>query len=523
MTPKPQIFIVSTSEATSELDALTILLGRGHWALIKPWDVSLEFSGTSTLSALLKIADEIDFAIILYTGDDIVSSRGTMLSGPRDNVLFELGFFLARLGPDRVLVVSPKRAPKIPSNYAGYGTISYDPSYGSSEEYLVPAAREIQKRFAEVWQQKCAQTTERRATELFPTERVEPVDIIFKKSRAGLVPIYRDLASTMDWFAELENNMRLPERHLNSKLIYYGPGLAQFWFQIAREGAANREVTSALKGSIAVLFEPLIAPNMNIIDLGVGDFEKGHLILEYILQHKFVETINYFPLDVSYEMLVLALNTRGEHFGSSTLRAIQQHGSVTALNATFSQLRSYTHLFSPPGRNIFLLLGNTIGNETVEIQTLTEISYGMNKGDTLVMEVQLIERDPPTLEEDNSAIQRHKQFYTGPLRLCGYDSHDIALSIRRNDDSDRARGIEAKTYEVCCTLKSDRTVYNPAFTSGQLFIPAGEVCVYTIRLYAEESMTDLCLRAGLQVKATHLIAGDTNSSRRFLYIVSEKV
>src|ERR1700733_11389556 len=483
MIPKPQIFLASASEATRELDALTILLGKGHWALIKPWDVALEFSGTSMLSALLKIVEEIDFAVILYTGDDVVRSKGTLRSAPRDNVLFELGFFLARLGPDRVLVVSPIKTPKIPSNYAGYGTISYDPSYGPPEGYLVPAAREIHLRFGDVWQQRCAQTAERPAKEVFPTERVEPVDIIFKKSRAGLVPIYRDLASTMDWFAELENNMRLPERHLNSKLIYYGPGLAQFWFQIAREGAANRELTSSLRDSIAVLFEPLIATNMNIIDLGVGDFEKGHMILEYILQHKSVETINYYPLDVSYEMLVLALNTRGEHFGSSTLRAVQQHGSVTALNATFSQLRSYTHLFSPPGRNIFLLLGNTIGNETVEIQTLTEISDGMNKGDTLVMEVQLIERDPPSSEEDNVAIQRHKQFYTGPLRLCGYDWRDIALSIRRNDDSDRARGIGAVTYEVCCTLRSDRTVYNPTFATGQLFIPAGEVCVYTIRLY----------------------------------------
>ena len=353
---------------------------------------------------------------------------------------------------------------------------------------------------------------------------IKPVDIVFKPSSAGIIPIYRDFHSSLDWFVELESNISPPYRYLNSKLLYYGPDLAKFWIQRARADAANRDMLGLLEDNLKVLLNPYRADSVNVIDLGVGDFEKGHIVLEFFLKERDVRTINYFPFDVSYEMLVLALRTRSDHYSAKTLQAVQRNGSITAINATFSQLEHYRHLLTPPSRNIFLLLGNTLGNESVESQTLAEIAAGMNAGDLLLTEVQLIEEPVSTsLEEDNVAIQRHKEFFTGPFRALGYDPRQIDLSIRTNPAADEMRGISAVTYEVVCRLKKQLVAQHTAFGNGKITVPAGEsICVYLIRLYHEEALVSFLSKAGFEVMQSQVTPARI-PPRRFHYVVARKL
>jgi hypothetical protein len=260
---------------------------------------------------------------------------------------------------------------------------------------------------------------------------------------------------------------------------------------------------------------------LNVIDLGIGDFEKGHIVLDYLLRAPNVRTINYFPLDVSYEMLVLALRTRPDHYAAKTLQAVQGIGTITAINATFSQLDHYRHLFTPPSQNVFLLLGNTLGNEKEEAQTLAHIRAGMSDGDLLVTEVQLIEEEPPSLNEDNESIQKHKEFYTGPFRALGYDPRHIELSVRTNPAADETRGIPAVTYEVVCRLRKPLSAQHPAFMNERIFVPADEViCVYLIRLYREGALEGFLEHAGFQIVKSRITAARTPKSRRFHYVVA---
>jgi hypothetical protein len=500
-------------------------MSRGDWALVKPWFYSTFEPGKPILAALVENTRDTQFAVVLYTGDDRTSSRGFTSPAPRDNVVFELGFFIARLGAERVVLVCPKEVPKIPSDYTGYGLLTFDASVGDPMEFLIPVAQQLEMRFKQELLSGVGFTDQRPSRTLTAAgvETVNPVDIVYRPSSGGIIPIYRDLSSSLDWFVELEANLSPPYRYLNSKLVYYGPGLAKLWIQRARADAANRAMIGLLASNLQDLLDPHLSESINIIDLGVGDFEKGHTVLEFFLRAPEVRTINYFPLDVSYEMLVLALRTRPDHYSAKTLQAIQQNGSITAINATFSQLDRYRHLLTPPSRNVFLLLGNTLGNESVEIQTLTDISAGMNAGDLLLTEVQLIEQEPPSIEEDNRAIQEHREFFTGPFRALGYDIRNIDLSIRTNPAADQTRGIPAVTYEVMCRLKKPLSAQHPAFANERISVPGGElICVYLIRLYYEEALQYFLNQTGFEVLESRVTPAPTPKSRRFHYVVARK-
>jgi CRP/FNR family cyclic AMP-dependent transcriptional regulator len=79
-----------------------------------------------TLQSLEDQIDDSDFAIAIAHADDIVESRGKEWPSPRDNVVFELGLFMGRLGRARAILMEPREEKiKLPSDLAGITTIPY--------------------------------------------------------------------------------------------------------------------------------------------------------------------------------------------------------------------------------------------------------------------------------------------------------------------------------------------------------------------------------------------------------------
>ena len=74
---------------------------------------------------------DVGFAIVLLTPDDEGALRGDEQSGrhrARQNVIFELGFFIGRLGRERVCALTKGSAMEIPSDYSGVVYIPLDDS-----------------------------------------------------------------------------------------------------------------------------------------------------------------------------------------------------------------------------------------------------------------------------------------------------------------------------------------------------------------------------------------------------------
>jgi predicted nucleotide-binding protein len=81
--------------------------------------------------------DESDFAIAIVHPDDTTQSRGVSQVSPRDNVIFELGFFMGRLGRRRTLLVEPRgEEVRLPSDLTGITSVTYK----ASEVNDIPAA-----------------------------------------------------------------------------------------------------------------------------------------------------------------------------------------------------------------------------------------------------------------------------------------------------------------------------------------------------------------------------------------------
>jgi predicted nucleotide-binding protein len=84
----------------------------------------------AVIEALERHANRIEFAVVLLTPDDAVVSSGGS-SAPdlraRQNVIFELGFFIAKLGRQRVAVLRSDGV-EIPSDFGGVLSIPFDPT-----------------------------------------------------------------------------------------------------------------------------------------------------------------------------------------------------------------------------------------------------------------------------------------------------------------------------------------------------------------------------------------------------------
>ncbi len=150
VSPKPVIFIGSSSEAEDIVDALTELLGQKGEFRIHPWRAGIDLTD-DTLSTLIKELDAADFGVFVFHPDDEVVLRGKTFTAARDNVVLEYGMFLGRLGRDRAIALVPSTASHhTPSDLAGINFTFYEDSPGwnfdENAEGLNPAVAAISRR-----------------------------------------------------------------------------------------------------------------------------------------------------------------------------------------------------------------------------------------------------------------------------------------------------------------------------------------------------------------------------------------
>jgi predicted nucleotide-binding protein/hypoxanthine phosphoribosyltransferase len=118
MTETARVFIGSSNEELALAQALEALLAR-HGFDVNLW-TNLGETGSTVTAILTKATRTNDFAIIILTGDDLTVSRKVRAPAPRDNLIFELGWFMSAFGPRRSFFVVEERVKtKLPTDLNG--------------------------------------------------------------------------------------------------------------------------------------------------------------------------------------------------------------------------------------------------------------------------------------------------------------------------------------------------------------------------------------------------------------------
>lgn len=124
-----KVFIASSESSIGVADLVADRLQKTSNVKVRVWDEGVFTLNQGVLDRLLNVIDEFDFAVMIWGPDDVMKSKGAAAASPRDNVIFESGLFMGRLGKDRVFIVCDSHGNvKIPSDFAGITLVHYDGS-----------------------------------------------------------------------------------------------------------------------------------------------------------------------------------------------------------------------------------------------------------------------------------------------------------------------------------------------------------------------------------------------------------
>jgi CRP/FNR family transcriptional regulator, cyclic AMP receptor protein len=121
-----KVFVICSVEALPIAKHIENAFAHDKKILIRVWSNGVFKVANYTLDDLEAEVDDSDFAVAIAHADDITAYRGTNWPAPRDNVVFELGLFMGRLGRRRAILMEPLyEEVKLPSDLAGVTTIAY--------------------------------------------------------------------------------------------------------------------------------------------------------------------------------------------------------------------------------------------------------------------------------------------------------------------------------------------------------------------------------------------------------------
>lgn len=102
---KPRIFLASSVEGLGVANAINECLD--YDAEMVHWKDGFSLS-SYTIDSLMEKARTVDFAIFVFTPDDVSTIREQSHIVVRDNVLFELGLFIGSLTKERCFIIKPR-------------------------------------------------------------------------------------------------------------------------------------------------------------------------------------------------------------------------------------------------------------------------------------------------------------------------------------------------------------------------------------------------------------------------------
>lgn len=145
---KPKLFIGSSVESLGI--AYAIQENLEFTTEVTVWSQGIFELSKFSLDSLLDAVEVSDFGIFVFSPDDISIIRGVEKRTIRDNVIFELGLFIGKLGKERSFIVLPRGCEEdvaFPTDLLGLTSALFEPDRQDQnmQAALGPACAKISK------------------------------------------------------------------------------------------------------------------------------------------------------------------------------------------------------------------------------------------------------------------------------------------------------------------------------------------------------------------------------------------
>lgn len=125
---KPSVFVGSSAESLKIAEAIQKNLEYSYHVTV--WNQGIFKPSSSSLTDLIEALDKFDFAIFAFNPDDITKLKNKKYSSVRDNVIFEMGLFIGKIGKERTFYIKPRNVELLlPSDLIGFNPATYDSSH----------------------------------------------------------------------------------------------------------------------------------------------------------------------------------------------------------------------------------------------------------------------------------------------------------------------------------------------------------------------------------------------------------
>jgi len=220
----------------------------------------------------------------------------------------------------------------------------------------------------------------------------------------------------------LEGNTRI-WNIADSKLWYLTPEQAQAYLDLEDEEEYKKTVTQQeldlIDDNAKEILEKFGGEPINIIDIGCGDGGKASMLIEKLKGTK----IRYCPIDISSYMVNKAIKKVSE---TNTVEVIEFQWNIS----DFENINNISTLLRQGEykKNVFLLLGNTLGNFEIN-ELLYEIRSSMKGGDYLLIGNGLDHRRPEEILNSYNTEYFNK-FSIHSLLQLGLKEEDLKFGVR---------------------------------------------------------------------------------------------
>jgi uncharacterized SAM-dependent methyltransferase len=209
----------------------------------------------------------------------------------------------------------------------------------------------------------------------------------------------------------------------DSKLWYLTPEQAQAYLDVEDSEQYQENIVKVwydlLDSHLDEILKELGTEPINVVDLGCGDGKKSANLIKKLKNKK----IRYCPIDISSHMVKKAIET----FSNMDVELIEFKYNIS----DFENLDNVIPLLVSEEfkKNVFLLLGNTLGNFEIN-ELLYEIRSSMSKGDVLMIGTGIESKNMYGLAESYSKNEIAKKFLSYVPVQFGLEREDFDLDAR---------------------------------------------------------------------------------------------